>query len=259
MNQRTLGQTGLPVSPIGFGAFKIGRNLKIKYPQPYDLPDEATACRLLNAVLDMGVTYIDTAPAYGLSEERIGRAVSHRRSEFTLSTKVGETFADGQSNYDYSADAICNSIHRSITLLQTDVLDLVNVHSQGDDSAILNETDVVDTLLGLKQQGLIKAIGMSGKTVEGARQSLAWADVIMVEYHLDDSSHESVIAEAARQGVGVVVKKGLAAGHLSANDAIRFVLENPHVDSLIIGGLNPEHIRTNVAVAAAVLADAAQD
>jgi aryl-alcohol dehydrogenase-like predicted oxidoreductase len=255
MHQRTLGQTGLPVSPIAFGAFKIGRNRNNKYPQPYDLPDETTACRLLNAVLDMGVTYIDTAPAYGLSEERIGRAVSHRRNEFVLSTKVGETFADGQSRYDYSANAVRDSIHRSLGLLQTDVLDLVYIHSQGDDAAILDETDVVDSLLNLKQQGLVKAIGMSGKTVEGARQSLAWADVVMLEYHLDDRSHEIVIAEAAAQGVGVVVKKGLAAGHLSPGEAIRFVLVNPQVDSLIIGGLNAQHIRSNVAVSATVLAD----
>ncbi len=252
MEARTLGRSGLQVSPIGFGAFKIGRNQKVKYPEPYDLPTEADVEKLLNAVLDMEITYIDTAPAYGLSEERIGRAIAHRRDEFVLSTKVGETFRDGQSQYDYSADAVRESIERSRRLLNSDALDLVFIHSGGDDDAVLNRTDVVATLRDLKQAGAIRAIGMSAKSVEGARQSLDWADVIMVEYHLDDRSHDEVIGEAADRGVGIVVKKGLAAGRLAADEAIRFVLRNPHVGSLMIGGLNPTHILANVDLAGTI-------
>jgi aryl-alcohol dehydrogenase-like predicted oxidoreductase len=200
----------------------------------------------------MGITYLDTAPAYGVSEERIGRAIGHRRDEFVLSTKVGETFADGESQYDYSAAAIRSSIDRSRRLLRTDVLDLVFVHSNGEDDTILNETDAVETLVQLKQSGVVRAIGMSAKTVGGTRVSLDWADAIMVEYHLEDRSHEEVMAEAAERGVGVLVKKGLAAGHLSPKEAIRFVLDNPHVDSLVIGGLNATHLQSNVTVAASV-------
>lgn len=253
MQVRPLGKTSLPVSPIGYGVFKIGRNLKTKYPSSYDLPDEATVERLLNAVLDSGVTYIDTAPAYGLSEERIGRAIGHRRGEYVLSTKVGETFDNGVSTYDFSREAVQQSIERSLERLQTDVLDLVFVHSDGNDLAIQNETDAVDTLLDLKRQGAIRFVGLSGKSIEGARRALQWADAIMVEYHLQDRSHAEVMAEAAARGIGVIVKKGLAAGHLPAEEAIRFVLGNPSVNSLIIGGLNPEHLRANITVAESVL------
>ena len=249
MNSRPLGQTGFPVSPIGFGAFKIGRNQKVKYPQPYDLPDENAVERLLNASLDKGITYIDTAPAYGLSEERIGKSIAHRRREFVLSTKVGETFENGVSTYDFSATAVRRSIHRSLERLKTDVLDFVLIHSNGNDLEIQNENDAVATLCELKHQGLITAIGFSGKTVEGARQALTWADVIMVEYHLNDRSHEAVIAEAANVGIGVIVKKGLAAGHLPAEEAIRFVLDNRNISSLIVGGLSLEHMQSNIAVA----------
>ena len=252
MEARTLGQTGLTVSPIGFGAFKIGRNQKVKYPKPYDLPVEADVEQLLNAVLDMGITYIDTAPAYGLSEERIGRSIAHRRDEFVLSTKVGETFRDGQSQYDYSAAAVRESIDRSRRLFGSEMLDVVFIHSGGDDDFVLNQTDTVATLCELKQAGVIRAIGMSAKSIEGTRQSLEWADVIMVEYHLDDRSHAEVIVEAADRGVGIVVKKGLAAGHLSPDEAIRFVLRNPHIGSLVIGGLNPAHIQANVTVAGTI-------
>lgn len=249
MQPRSLGKTGFDVSPIGYGAFKIGRNQKVKYPQPYDLPDESTVEQLLNEFLDMGITYIDTAPAYGLSEERIGNAIAHRRNEFTLSTKIGETFENGESTYDFSAKGIRHSIERSLGRLKTDVLDLVFIHSDGNDFQILNETDAVATLSELKQQGLIKAIGLSGKMPEAAKQAMAWADVLMVEYHLEDSSHEEVIAEAAGRGIGVIIKKGLAAGHLPADKAIRFVLGNPGVSSVIVGGLNPEHMRANVGAA----------
>jgi aryl-alcohol dehydrogenase-like predicted oxidoreductase len=240
----------LSVSPIGFGAFKIGRNQGIKYPASYDLPDDAASDRLLNEIVDLGVTYIDTAPAYGLSEDRIGRALSHRRDELTISTKVGETFTDGASNYDYSAKAVRRSVERSLSRLRTDVLDVLLLHSDGHDLEILQETDAVPALLDVKQRGLARAIGLSGKTVKGARAALAWADVLMVEFHLNDRSHEAVITEAAEHGVGIVVKKGLAAGHLSAEEAIRFVLGNPAVGSLVVGGLNLDHVRANIAIAA---------
>src|SRR3990172_2700606 len=110
MPRRPLGRTGLVVSRLGFGAFKIGRNERVKYPQAYALPDDKTVEALLNGVLDLGINQIDTAPAYGSSEERIGRFLSHRRDEFILSTKVGETFADGASRYDFSRQAGRDSI-----------------------------------------------------------------------------------------------------------------------------------------------------
>ncbi len=249
MEEHVLGRSGLSVSRIGFGAFKIGRNQGIKYPQAYDLPTVEESGRLLNAVLDLGINLIDTAPAYGLSEERIGLTVADRRDEFVLCTKVGETFTDGRSTYDFSAPAIRASIDRSLQRLRTDMLDIVLLHSPGDDLQVMRHTDAVRTLQELKQAGKIRAIGLSGKTVAGARAALRWADVLMVEYHADDTSHAEVMSEAASRDVGVLVKKGLAAGHLPADEAIRFVLGHAGVSSLVIGGLNIDHIRGNLAAA----------
>jgi aryl-alcohol dehydrogenase-like predicted oxidoreductase len=254
MNARPLGRSGIAVTPIGFGAFKIGRNEKTKYATSYPLPDEQAVERLLSGLLDMGVAYIDTAPAYGLSEERIGRAISHRRSEFTLSSKVGESFEHGESRYDFSAAALRASIEQSLRRLKTDVLDIVFIHSDGRDVEIQQSSDAVPTLVEIKRQGLVRAIGLSGKTVEGARLALDWADVLMVEYHVEDPSHGPVIASAAERGVGVVVKKGLASGELPAEEAIGFVLANPAIDSLVIGGLNLEHFQANVSLARQVAA-----
>ena len=81
MAHRPLGKTGLAVCPISFGSFKIGRNENTKYAQGYDLPTDAEVEQLLNGVLDLGINLLDTAPAYGTAEERIGRAISHRRRE----------------------------------------------------------------------------------------------------------------------------------------------------------------------------------
>lgn len=252
MKHRFVGQTGLRVSPLGFGAFKIGRNQHIKYAEGYALPDERAVRLLLNGLLDDGICYIDTAPAYGISEERIGQTISHRRDEFVLSTKVGETFKDGQSAYDFSEDAIVRSVDRSLRRLKTDFLDLLFLHSDGNDLTILRETDAVESLLRLKESGKVRAIGLSGKTTAGAREALKWADALMVEYHCDDCSHAEVIDAAGAAGVGVIVKKGLAAGRLPASEAIPFVLQHPAVSSLVIGGLNGDHIRQNMAIAAGV-------
>lgn len=254
MVRRHLGKCGLSVSPIGFGAFKIGRNVGIKYAQGYDLPDENTVNRLLNTVLDLGINYIDTAPAYGLSEERIGRAISSRCSEYVLCTKVGENFEDGRSTFDYSGGGVRRSVARSRERLRSDEIDIVLIHSDGNDLDVLNETDAVATLITLRDSGVIKAIGFSGKTIEGARAALQWADVLMVEHHLRDQSHGPVIAEAVEAGVGVVVKKGLASGALDPAEAIPFVLGTAGVASLVIGGLSVDHIQANIR-----LAEAAKD
>lgn len=262
MTARPLGRTGLTVSPVGFGAFKIGRNQNVKYPTGYDLPDDRAVDRLLGGVLDAGINLIDTAPAYGSSEERIGRAIGHRRDEFVLCSKVGETFTvdeEGRpvSTFDFGEASIRQSVVRSLRRLRTDCLDLLLLHSDGRDLFILRDTDAVGTLLKLKEEGLVRCVGLSGKTAAGHSAALDWADVIMAEYHAGNRGEEVVIAEAAAAGVGVLVKKGLAAGHLQPGPAIRFVLSNPDVSSLVVGGLNLEHIRENVAIARSAILAAA--
>lgn len=253
MVHRRLGHSGLELSPIGFGAFKIGRNQGIKYAHEYELPTDEEVSRLVNGVLDLGINYIDTAPAYGTSEERVGRALRHRKADFLVSTKVGETFRNGKSRFDFSEKSVLASIEQSLERLQTDRLDIVFVHSDGRDLEILQHPELMRTLIDLRMAGVIRTLGFSGKTVQGAVAALFRFDVIMVEYNLEDRSHEDVIAEAAERGVGVIVKKGLASGRLPAHEAIQFVLSNPNVTSMVIGGLNLEHFRENVRAAESAL------
>lgn len=247
-----MGARDLELTPIGFGAFKIGRNQATKYAKSYDLPDDATVDRLLNAVLDMGIHYIDTAPAYGSSEERIGRFIGHRRSEFRLSTKVGETFEEGRSAYDFSSAVVRTGIERSLRRLRTDVIDLVLVHASRNDLDVITRTDVVPTLQALRHEGSVRSIGLSAYTDAAFEHAFTWADAIMIEYHAHDRAREPTIAAAAANGLTVVVKKPLASGLLDASPALSFVLANPCVTSAVVGGLNLDHLRDNVAVANAV-------
>jgi len=249
MHIRPLGRTGLEVSVLGFGAFKIGRNRGIKYQQGYELPDDATVERLMATVRGLGISYIDTAPAYGTSEERLGKVLAQHQHGEVISTKVGETFQDGVSLYDYSPESTRASVERSARRLGRDVLDVVLVHSDGNDLPIQDATGVVETLLALKAEGRVRAVGFSGKTTEGAFRALEWADVLMVEFHIEDPSHEEVIGEAHNRGIGVVVKKGLASGQLPAAEAIGFVLAHPGVSSLIVGSLDALHLAENAEAA----------
>ncbi len=251
---RPLGNTGFQVGPIGFGAFKIGRNAKIKYPKPYDLPNDKEVASLLDGLIDLGIHHFDTAPAYGISEERIGQWLRGRDVPLVLSTKVGELFEDGESRYFFDEASVRNSVANSLRLLGRDVLDIVLIHTPHDDVRVLTETPVVETLRSLQQQGDIRAIGLSGKTPEGASLALDWADVLMVEFNAEDDAHAKVIQEASQRGIGVLVKKGLASGHLPPTEAIPFVLKHAGVTSLVVGGLNLQHMASNLKIAQATLA-----
>ena len=247
---RPLGRTGLSLSVLGFGAFKIGRNQKTRYPRGYDLPDEGAVERLLRTALEAGVRYFDTAPAYGVSEERLGRLLP-REPGVVVSTKVGEEFERGESRYDFADAAVRASVDRSRRRLGVEALDLVWVHSDGQDLRVLRETGVAPTLQELRDRGVVRGVGFSGKTVEGAREALGWADAVMVEYHARDSSHDGVMREALARGVAVVVKKGLASGTLDPREAIPFVLGHSGVSSLVVGGLDEGHLRLNAELARA--------
>ncbi len=252
-SRRPLGRTGLTVEPLGFGAFKIGRNTGTKYADAYALPTDAEASRILNEILDLGIDLVDTAPAYGTSEETIGRSISHRRDEYVLATKVGEDFTDGRSRYDFSASAIDRSIDRSLRRLRTDRLDVVSVHSDGRDLEIVDGGETLEALRRRREAGDVRAICFSGKTVEGHRAAMrtGLVDCLMVEFHEADDSHLEVISEAATLGLGVMIKKGLASGRLPPARAIPFCLAPPGVSTVVVGSLTPKHIAENLAIAQA--------
>lgn len=251
--QRPLGNTGLSVSALGLGTVKLGRNQGLKH-SAFELPDDTQARRLLDCARELGINFLDTAPAYGTSEERLGELLGHRRQDWVISTKVGEEFERGQSRFDFTPEHIRHSVERSLRRLRSDYLDLVLVHSDGNDREIVQRYGALDTLAELKRAGKIGAYGMSSKTLDGGRYLAQYADALMVACNPWDTEQLPVIDACNRHGVGVLIKKALASGHLGGSGAgdpvqasLDFLFSRPGVSSVIIGTLNPDHLRANAA------------
>jgi aryl-alcohol dehydrogenase-like predicted oxidoreductase len=256
---RSLPGTHLKVSALGLGTVKIGRNEQVKYPGAFTIPDDAAVRNLLAQARALDINLLDTAPAYGASEERLGLLLTQRQ-DWVIVTKTGEEFTNGTSHFDFSAAHTRMSIERSLRRLRTDYLDLVLIHSDGNDEAILQQGDCVATLQDFKQRGLIRALGMSTKTVAGALRAAQELDVVMLTYNLQQRDDKPAIARAHELGKGVLVKKGLMSGHVQqegrdlVRDSLALVLGEPGVHSLIAGTINPAHLAANVAMAREILA-----
>lgn len=256
---RPLGATGLIVSPLGLGTVKLGRDQGVKYPNGFTIPDDATARALLGQARELGINLIDTAPAYGVSEQRLGPLLRGQREDWVIVSKVGEEFDNGQSRFDFSPAHTRLSVERSLQRLETDRIELVLVHSDGNDIAILRDSGVYETLAELKREGKILAFGLSGKTVEGGLLALEHGDCAMVTYNLAERGEQAVLDHAAAHGKGILIKKALASGHavLAGEDPVRasfeLVFGHPGVTAAIVGTINPQHLAANAATAAAVI------
>lgn len=257
---RPLGNLGLSVSPIGLGTVKLGRDQGVKYPNGFTIPDDSEARMLLKLARDLGINLIDTAPAYGRSEERLGPLLRGQRQDWVIVSKVGEEFESGHSSHDFSAAHTRRSVERSLMRLETDFIDLVLVHSDGNDLYVLNECEAYQTLADLKREGKIRGYGFSGKTVEGGLRALEDGDCAMVTYNLNERGEEPVLDYAALHGKAILIKKALASGHVCLSPGVdpvqasfKLLFEHPGVTGAIVGTINPLHLAHNVATAAAVL------
>jgi len=254
---RPFGSTGLLVSPIGLGTVKFGRDKGLKHPGTFTIPSDRAAGDLIALAADLGINLIDTAPAYGTSEERLGVLLAGQRDRWVICTKVGEEFdnATGAGHFDFSAPHIRFSVERSLLRLGIDAIDIVLVHSDGNDVAII-ESGALDVLAGLKREGKLRAFGMSTKTVAGGLMAIEQSDCAMVTYNLGWSAERQVIERAAVLGKGILIKKPLASGTLGGDpvgDSFRHILSCPWVSSIVVGTINPDHLRANAAACEAVL------
>ena len=160
------GSTDIHISRLGLGTVKLGRNQGVKYPTSFDLPTDQEAKNLIDHAKDLGINFIDTAPAYGTSEERLGKLLKNSRNDWVICSKAGEEFIDGKSTYNFTPEHIIFSVERSLVRLNTDRIDIVLIHSDGNDLEIIH-SGALDALNDLKLQGKIRAFGMSTKTIEG--------------------------------------------------------------------------------------------
>ena len=257
MELRPLGSTGIMVSPLGLGTVKFGRNEQVKYPASFTIPDDKTVQLILAQAADLGINLVDTAPAYGTSQQRLGQLLPGSRHRWVIVSKVGESFSNGRSEFDFSFEYTVQTVEQSLRELRTDYLDCVLIHSDGDDLRILQQEGVVDALHTLKERGLIRSHGMSSKTVAGGLEVVARMDVVMATANLEYNEELPVLEAAKQQGKGVLIKKGFMSGHLSGVDAVeasmRHVFLQPGVSSMIVGTINPGHLAQNVSVLERVL------
>lgn len=253
MQKRRLGLCDIDVSVLGLGTVKFGRNQGVKYPAAFALPSDKDILHVLDTAAELGINLLDTAPAYGASEERLGELLEGKRKDWVISTKVGEEFVDGVSQFDFSSIAVVNSIERSLRRLKTDYLDCVLVHSNGDDVRIIEEQAIFSILADLKRAGKIRSFGMSTKTIAGGLKTVDYADVAMVTLNPAYTDERPVIQYAHEKQKAIFIKKAFASGHLQTfgghdpvMHALRCIFAEPGVTSVIVGTINPAHLRENV-------------
>lgn len=282
MQHRRLGRTELMVSDIGFGALEIGRPWGIRSPDDPGLPPPFEDVeRLLNRALDLGINFLDTAAAYEDSEERVGRALAHRRGEYYLATKFGERFRTGEgSHYDFSAPAATRFLEHSLSALRTDYVDLWQIHCGANDLETVTSEETIGAMQRAKAEGKARFLGVSPGSVEAAMAAIASGvyDTLQLTYNLYDRTMEETVLPAARAAdVGVIVKWPLGGGHLTPKFerlgeehaarkaeserlravaarhgmtlpdlALRFVLSNDAVSTVIAGTRRLAHLEANV-------------
>lgn len=254
MKKRALGQTGILVSPLGLGTVKFGRNQGVKYPYPFQLPSIEALSLLVHLAQDLGFNLLDTAPAYGSSEERLGQILKGKRKDWVIVSKAGEIFHNGMASYCFTRDALQKSIENSLRRLKTDYLDICLIHSDGNDEKIIQD-GALEVLEDFKKQGKILATGVSTKTIRGGLLCVDQADVVMVTYHPGHQEEQPVLEAAEKNRKGVLIKKALASGHLEklggrdpVETALSFIFKQAAVSSVIIGTITPAHLKHNVEV-----------
>ena len=200
MEKRKLGKTGMDVTVLGFGAAEIG----------YRGVPQDTVGRLLNAALDAGLNVIDTAECYPDSEEKIGEAVSGRRGDYFLFSKVGHDGTSFGKGNHWDPAMMAASIDKSLQRLRTDRLDLMQLHSCTE--AQLRQGDVIDVVRRAREAGKTRFIGYSGdgQAALHAVQSGVF-DTLQISVSIADQEGIDLVLPAAKErGMGVIAKRPIA-------------------------------------------------
>jgi aryl-alcohol dehydrogenase-like predicted oxidoreductase len=261
MEIRTLGKSGIKVSELGFGAGHIGgHNLS-----------ELEVSNLLNSVVDLGINLFDTARAYGLSEERLGKHLGHRRNEVIITTKVGYGI-NGVA--DWSFDSIRLGIEEALVKLKTDYIDIVHLHSCS--LEVLKRGEVIDALEDAVQSGKIRVAAYSGENepLEFAASSGRFGSLQFSVNPFDQRSIDKILPLAKARNIGVIAKRPIANVPWRFNEqpfgeyceeywkrmdkmnlkfdldwldtAIRFSAFTESVSSIIIGTSSLDHLKKNL-------------
>lgn len=280
MRYRQLGNTGLEVSILGFGASSLGAVF-----HEVNVDD---CIETVHAALEGGINFIDVSPAYGgtLAELNLGRALQGvARDRYILASKIG-SYSEARGDYDYSRAATERSIEHSLVRLGVQHLDLIQCHDVefADPGQIVNET--LPALQRLKEQGLVRHIGITGLPLKVFPAILDRIGPGVVEtilsfchYALNDTSLAGLIPYLKEKGVGIInasptgmgllTERGVPAWHPASRAirdgcrkavehckargadivklAVQFCVAHPDIATTLVGTARPQNIRDNIA------------
>jgi aryl-alcohol dehydrogenase-like predicted oxidoreductase len=275
MEQRTLGRTGLHVSALGFGGAEISR-MKM---------DPAAVRRLMDEVLDCGLTMIDTAECYVFEgslpcEELLGHALDGRRDKVVISTKCGH--ATDLPYADWTPELIVASVDRSLKRLRTDHVDILHLHTC-DEATLRRADDAIAAMQAVRDAGKTRLIGYAGDApaMVYAIESGAFDAMITSVNVMDQEAIDLTIPMAVERGMGVIAKRAVANAVWTYGDTaptssyhypywerlrklqypflntgeafsttLRFALSVPGVDTALVGCAVAEQWRQNAAAVA---------
>ena len=209
MNYRSLGRTGWRISEISFGAWAIGG--------AWGNVDDNESLATLHAALDGGVNFFDTADVYGdgRSERLLARLKKERKEKFYIATKAGRRLPV-QTTEGYNRKNLTAFVHRSLKNLNTDTIDLLQLHCPP--TAVYYHPEVFGILDGLVKEGKLRHYGVSVEKVEEALKAIEFPNVQSVQIIFNlfrQRPAELFFAEAQRRKVGILARVPLASGLLS--------------------------------------------
>ena len=268
-----LGRTKLKVTRLGLNTADLhgpriwgGRNVT-----------EAQAQKVLNAALDAGINFIDTANDYGRSEEFIGKFIAHRRSEYILATKCGCRVTPRDSSTDdtphvWTSENLYRCLHESLQRMKTEYVDILQLHNPTVEEC--QRGGLVDVLQNMRLQGKVLWTSVA-TTLPHLPTFLQWGvfDTIQIPYSALQRDHENWISKAAASGAGIIIRSSLMRGEpgvmrgpadpwakfeearldelLEIGERgtafmLRFILTHPQAHTIAMSMLEPQHLRENI-------------
>jgi aryl-alcohol dehydrogenase-like predicted oxidoreductase len=213
MQYRTLGRTGIKVSPYALGALALGTSI--------GNPDHDDSARIIHKALDAGINFIDTSDAYGESEVAVGKALKGRRDSVVLATKFSRPIDEDPNHQGASRRWIMTAVENSLRRLQTDYIDLYQVH-RPDPSTDIEET--LSALSDLIHSGKVRAVGTSAMPASDIIEAQWVAERRGLERFRTDQPPYSILSRgierevlplAQRYGMGILVWGPLGQGMLT--------------------------------------------
>ena len=313
MKQRPIGKTDLSASELGLGCAKLSGSMSKNM-------NSKEATRLLHEAFDQGINFFDTSDSYGngKSEELLGQAFRDRRDQVIIASKAGYQVSAAagwalrikpllqplissmawlkravrqarttQKPQNFTPEYLSQAVEESLRRLQTDYLDLFQLHNPP--LSLIEQGDVFGVLDRLKEQGKIRYYGVSCRSIEDALPSMNYADVSAIQIPIslmEQQAIRTVLPEAKQRNVGIIARQPLASGFLArsaeevepdltevggheakqkleaarryhflsngnrtlAEAALQFVLQQESVAVTLVGTNNIQHLRSNLAV-----------